>query len=70
MELYQVQDKSNNNVRVSGCASKKEARVKRDELQTKTKAGMPAADKRDDSSSWQYSIGLGKDHRSFQGPKV
>lgn len=62
MEIYVVVDKSTGKNIGTGFTKKTEAKTKRDELQGKTKAGMPEKTATQDQSLWAFKVSPGKDH--------
>lgn len=62
MEFYVVVDKSTGNQIGGGFEKKLEAKQKRDDLQAKTKAGVPEETKTQDASLWAFKVSRGKDH--------
>jgi hypothetical protein len=61
MELYVVVDKETNKQIGTGFTKKAEAKTKRNELQGKTKAGMPK-ETPENQSLWSFKVAYGKDH--------
>lgn len=62
MENFTVIDKATNKVIGNGFITKEEAKSKRDELQGKTKDGMPKPEERQNQSLWAFKVSKGKDH--------
>lgn len=61
MEFYVVVDKETNKQVGKGFDKKQEAKAKRNELQAKTKAGLPK-ETPENQSLWQFKVSNGKDH--------
>ena len=61
MELYVVVDKETNKQIGNGFAKKSDAKKKRNELQGKTKAGLPK-ETPENQSLWSFKVSNGKDH--------
>lgn len=61
MELFVIKNRKGDVV-VKDQVSKSVAKSLRDELQAKTKAGLPAPEQRGTHGIWEYFVSKGKDH--------
>lgn len=62
MENFMVVDKETQKQVGKGFATKSEAKSKRDDLQGKTKDGMPKPEVRQNQALWSFKVTKGKDH--------
>lgn len=62
MEYFKVVDKETEKQIGKGFPTKEQAKAKRDDLQGKTKAGMPKPENRQDQTLWTFKVSPGKDH--------
>lgn len=68
MEFYVVVDKATGQQVGKGFSKRMDAKAKRNDLQAKTKRGMPEPEESWDQAQWSFKVSFGKDHPKYPRP--